>query len=118
MLKKMYQSNIEYRKIKKMNRTLMACIPVKPRKESTFQIKAPFTIGERAEATQYLCDRKKYMLRRTAEKKSHMKNSHDSERPLCDVNAMNHAIYLAFICDCCAMKVETAEYKRRYRRRG
>lgn len=40
-----------------MNRTLMAGIPVKPLKESTFQIKAPFTIGARVEATKYLFEK-------------------------------------------------------------
>lgn len=50
-----------------MNRTLMACIPVKPLKESTFQIKVPF-YHWRTSRSDKIFVRKVDMLRKTAAK--------------------------------------------------
>lgn len=48
---------------------------------------------------------RKYVTKIIANEKVLVLNLHDSERLLCDVNALNRVIYLASVCVCCTMNV-------------
>lgn len=83
---------------------------------SAIKAKTLFTIGARAEARKYLCDRKKLnvvhkLLPNNRIWKSTRLKLARFKATVCDVKALKLVLYLASICDGCTINASVVRYR-------